>query len=149
MLWRPGSGRLPPQKVAIFLFQLSGVAPFREAHSGRSDRTDRCAPRFAEYTPGVFRPELRVNTERSSPLSSTEHERPKASDVTLKIPRPLYERLAHVIEGTGFRSVTEFAVYVLRDLVAAHDRHPPREDMTAEELAEVRGRLRALGYLED
>jgi hypothetical protein len=54
-----------------------------------------------------------------------------------------------VIQGTGFRSVTEFAVYVLRDLVATHDQHPPRGDMTAEELAEVRGRLRALGYLED
>ena len=44
--------------------------------------------------------------------------RARPPDVTLKIPRPLYERLAQVIEGTGFRSVTEFCVYVLRDLVA-------------------------------
>ena len=42
-------------------------------------------------------------------------------DVTLKIPRPLYNRLATVIEGTGFHSVTEFCVYVLRDLVATHE----------------------------
>ena len=42
------------------------------------------------------------------------------ADVTLKIPRPLYEQLGQVIDGTGFRSVTEFAVYVLRDLVASH-----------------------------
>lgn len=54
-----------------------------------------------------------------------------------------------MIEGTGFRSVTEFAVYVLRDLAAVHDRHAAREDMTADELAEVRGRLRSLGYLEE
>ena len=34
----------------------------------------------------------------------------RTSDVTLKIPLPLYERLRMVIEGTGFRSVTEFCV---------------------------------------
>ena len=43
-------------------------------------------------------------------------------NVTLKIPRPLYERLKQVIEGSGFHSVTEFAVYVLRDLVSHHAR---------------------------
>jgi hypothetical protein len=69
--------------------------------------------------------------------------------VTLKIPRPLYERLQQVIDGTGFRSVTEFAVYVLRDL-AAHQRAATGEvsgPMTEEELAEARERLRELGYL--
>jgi hypothetical protein len=65
------------------------------------------------------------------------------NDVTLKIPRPLYDRLAHVIDGTGFHSVTEFCVYVLRDLVASHDT-PAGDDVDA-----VRGRLRALGYLEE
>ena len=71
---------------------------------------------------------------------------PRASDVTLKIPRPLYERLAHVIEGTGFRSVTEF--YVLRDLVATHDSHLADDGMTADEVTAVRQRLRSLGYLD-
>lgn len=33
-----------------------------------------------------------------------------SSDVTLMIPRPLNERLRTVIEGTGFRSATEFCV---------------------------------------
>ena len=70
-----------------------------------------------------------------------------ASDVTLKIPRPLYERLSRVIEGTGFRSVTEFAVYVLRDLVAAHEQSPGESDLSHAELQQVQGRLRALGYL--
>ncbi len=67
--------------------------------------------------------------------------------VTLKIPRPLYERLRQLIDGTGFRSVTEFAIYVLRDL-ASHPRS--REDtgeMTATELEQARRRLRELGYL--
>jgi hypothetical protein len=76
-------------------------------------------------------------------------ERP--ADVTLKIPRPLYEQLGQVIDGTGFRSVTEFAVYVLRDLVASQRAEPagaPAEQLSREELDAVRRRLQALGYLE-
>jgi hypothetical protein len=69
-----------------------------------------------------------------------------AKDVTLKIPRPLYDRLSHVIEGTGFRSVTEFCVYVLRDLVATQDAVATGA-MSSEEIDEVRRRLRSLGYL--
>ena len=75
--------------------------------------------------------------------------------VTLKIPRPLYERLQQLIEGTGFRSVTEFATYVLRDLAAqpVPERRARREKeisprMTADELAMARERLRELGYLD-
>ncbi len=71
----------------------------------------------------------------------------KASDVTLKIPRHLYDRLAHVIEDTGFRSVTEFCVYVLRDLVSEH-REGEADRLSKEEVEAVRQRLRALGYLE-
>jgi hypothetical protein len=76
-------------------------------------------------------------------------ERP--ADVTLKIPRPLYEQLGQVIDGTGFRSVTEFAVYVLRDLIAsqrAEQADAPPEQLSREELDAVRRRLQALGYLE-
>lgn len=73
----------------------------------------------------------------------------KSTDVTLKIPRPLYERLSRVIEGTGFRSVTEFCVYALRDLVAAHDPAPSEETLSPSELDVVRRRLRSLGYLRD
>ncbi|UCC69852.1 MAG: CopG family transcriptional regulator [Armatimonadota bacterium] len=73
--------------------------------------------------------------------------------VTLKIPRPLYERVQQLIEGTGFRSVTEFATYVLRDLAAqpALEKRPARKKaparMTAAELKAARQRLRELGYL--
>jgi len=76
--------------------------------------------------------------------------RSRTDDVTLKIPRPLYERLRQVIEGTGFHSVTEFCVYVLRDLVSSQV--PARQDddgLTHEEVAAIRRRLQALGYLED
>jgi len=67
--------------------------------------------------------------------------------VTLKIPRPLYERIGRVIEDTGFRSVTEFCVYVLRDVVAAHDASASGE-LSPQELEIVRRRLHSLGYLE-
>jgi hypothetical protein len=70
-----------------------------------------------------------------------------ADMVTLKIPRPLYDRIGRAIEGTGFRSVTEFCVYVLRDVVAARDAASTGE-MSAEETEIVRRRLHALGYLE-
>ena len=69
-----------------------------------------------------------------------------SSDVTLKIPRPLYERLQQVIEGTGFHSVTEFCVYVLRDLMGEAEEHDPHE-FTQEELLDVKRKLKNLGYL--
>jgi hypothetical protein len=73
----------------------------------------------------------------------------RPADVTLKIPRPLYEQLGQVIEGTGFKSVTEFAVYVLRDLVASHGAGQSGAELSRDELDAVRRRLQALGYLEE
>ena len=67
--------------------------------------------------------------------------------VTLKIPEPLYLRLKKIIEGTGFSSVTEFAVYVLRDLAAAHDA-PSATEPTEAEMRVIIERLRNLGYLD-
>jgi hypothetical protein len=79
------------------------------------------------------------------------------SHVTLKIPRPLYEQLKQVIQGSGFHSVTEFAVYVLRDLVSHRNRIPaapaPAEGeaeahpLNPEEIEAIRRRLESLGYL--
>jgi hypothetical protein len=84
------------------------------------------------------------------------------SYVTLKIPRPLYERLKQVIQGSGFHSVTEFAVYVLRDL-ASHHRggeaplqkeasvdgvsQVETEPLSPDEIEAIRQRLGSLGYL--
>jgi len=73
--------------------------------------------------------------------------------VTLKIPRPLYERVQQLIGGTGFRSVTEFTTYVLRDLAAQPPpekkvaKKKPSARMTAAEFKAARDRLRELGYL--
>ena len=82
-----------------------------------------------------------------------------ADQVTLKIPRPLYEQLKQVIEGSGFHSVTEFAVYVLRDLAshrgqAVVPRPAPAADpqgdvdpLSPDEIEAIRQRLSSLGYL--
>ena len=68
------------------------------------------------------------------------------SRVTLKIPRPLYQRLGVLIEGSGFSSVTEFVVYVLRDLVA-HQEGEPSAALSAREIEAIRKRLKTMGYL--
>jgi hypothetical protein len=69
--------------------------------------------------------------------------------VTIKIPEPLYLRLKKIIEGTGFASVTEFVVYVLRDLAAAHDaRDSANPEPSEAEMKVIIERLRSLGYID-
>ena len=65
--------------------------------------------------------------------------------VTLKIPRQLYEKLKTVIEGSGFRSVNEFVVYVLRDLISLRQ-DGPEKDLSKDEIEAIKQRLKNLGY---
>ncbi len=75
--------------------------------------------------------------------------------VTVKIPRPLYERIQQVIAESGFSSPTDFIVFVLRDLVGDSalqktSTHPPDGTTNAfskEDIAEIRRKLQNLGYL--
>jgi Arc/MetJ-type ribon-helix-helix transcriptional regulator len=81
--------------------------------------------------------------------------------VTIKIPRPLYERIGQLIDGAGYNSVTEFVCYVLRDVVSSHAQRvaSTRPEGTVastatdgaeysdEEIEQVKERLRSLGYL--
>ncbi len=71
---------------------------------------------------------------------------PAADRVTIKIPRELYEKLREHIEGTGFSSVTEFIVFVMRTLVST-GKLTEEDKLTEEEMRAVRERLRRLGYL--
>ena len=64
--------------------------------------------------------------------------------VTLKIPRPLYEILKSIVTESGFSSVNEFVVYVLRDLVSTRPREG--ESLSSEEIKAIRERLKKLGY---
>jgi len=55
--------------------------------------------------------------------------------VNISIPKPLYDRLAKALENTGFRSPTEYIIFLIRKNLP---------DLEAED---VRRKLRALGYL--
>jgi len=55
--------------------------------------------------------------------------------VTISIPEELYSRVKKAIDGTGFRSVTEYMVFVTR------------ESLMGSEDDKVKDRLQALGYL--
>ncbi len=65
--------------------------------------------------------------------------------VTLKIPRPLYKKLQTVIKGSGFRSVNEFVVYVMRDLISLR-RDEKEKDLSKDEIEIIKQRLKNLGY---
>jgi hypothetical protein len=66
--------------------------------------------------------------------------------VTIKIPRQLYGKLKQILEGSGYNSVTDFIVYVLRDLVATTRKAEGK--INEAEFEEIKQRLRNLGYLE-
>lgn len=68
--------------------------------------------------------------------------------VTLKIPAELYENLGRLIEGTGFSSVTEFAVWVLRDVAAGGKLQVDQPGLSQREVEIIRKRLQSLGYIE-
>ena len=68
--------------------------------------------------------------------------------VTIKIPRELYRKLSQMVAGTGFSSVTEFIVFVMRTLAAGGEIEP-EDGLTAEEVRKIRARLKRLGYIEE
>jgi Arc/MetJ-type ribon-helix-helix transcriptional regulator len=76
----------------------------------------------------------------------------RETKVTVKIPRPLYRKIQHVVDGSGFNSPTDFIVYVLRDLMGEAEEHraeagAAEPTYTEEEIDEVKRKLRNLGYL--
>ncbi|MEA3282896.1 MAG: ribbon-helix-helix protein, CopG family [Euryarchaeota archaeon] len=66
--------------------------------------------------------------------------------VTIKIPRELYETLQQMVEGTGFSSVTEFIVFVMRTL-ASTGKIDEEDKLTEDEVKIIKERLKRLGYL--
>lgn len=68
--------------------------------------------------------------------------------VTIKIPSELYRTLSGMIEGTGFRSVTEFILHVMRDLAAGGRLDRGLSGYSDNDIELIRMRLRALGYLD-
>ena len=74
------------------------------------------------------------------------------SKVTIKIPRALYNLLSEIVSGTGFNSVTDFIIYVMRDLASSQNQlrdqlGTENEKLSREEIDAIRKRLKSLGYL--
>ena len=71
------------------------------------------------------------------------------SKATIKIPRNLYNRLQEIVDGSGFDSVTDFVVYVLRDLASVNTQDDMMHDeaLSTQEIELIRKRLKSLGYL--
>ena len=67
--------------------------------------------------------------------------------VSIKIPRPLYNRIQTVIDGAGFSSPTDFIVFVLRDLMGSLPADDDSGELRADELRTIRTKLNNLGYL--
>ncbi len=78
----------------------------------------------------------------------------KNEKVTIKIPRRIYMKIQHIVDGgSGFNSPTDFIVYVLRDVLserAPHDTNTngASEEFSPEELKALKQKLRNLGYLD-
>ena len=70
----------------------------------------------------------------------------RESKVTVKIPRPLYRKIQHVVEGSGFNSPTDFIVYVLRDVMGEAEEHGSPE-FSKDEIEDLKRKLKKLGYL--
>ena len=55
--------------------------------------------------------------------------------VNIPIPKPLYDRLVKILEGSGYRSATEYMIFLVRKVL------PDLESNN------MKKRLKALGYL--
>ena len=70
----------------------------------------------------------------------------KDNKASIKIPRPLYNSLKGLIYDSGFNSVNDFIVYILRDIVA-NTPTDTENHLRQEEIDTIKERLRNLGYL--
>jgi len=67
---------------------------------------------------------------------------------TVSIPVTLFNRIKRLIEGTGFTSVSDYVTYVLREVVAMHEKEKFAEPFSKEDIEKIKEKLRALGYLD-
>ncbi len=67
---------------------------------------------------------------------------------TVSIPRTLHTKVEKLIaEKPGFKSVSDYVTYVLREVVAMHESKQVPEAFTSEDVEQIKQRLKALGYL--
>ncbi len=64
---------------------------------------------------------------------------------SVSLPIPLYNKVKEKIKDTGFTSVSDYVVYVLRELMSEED---GEAGFSKEDEEKVKGRLRSLGYID-
>jgi Arc/MetJ-type ribon-helix-helix transcriptional regulator len=67
---------------------------------------------------------------------------------TIKIPRNLLKKIEERIRGTEFKSVDEYTIFVLEEVVKEDGEEEVEEVFSEEDEKKVKERLRALGYLD-
>ncbi|MCS7126402.1 MAG: ribbon-helix-helix domain-containing protein [Aigarchaeota archaeon] len=76
-----------------------------------------------------------------------EYESTRKKYTTISIPVSLYERIRNVMEGTGFKSVSDYVTYILREVVSMHEKERLSRPFSQEDLQRIKEKLKALGYL--
>jgi len=67
---------------------------------------------------------------------------------TVSIPVTLYRRIRELIEGTGFTSVSQFVIYILREVISSMEDDKLRsQSLPEDEKLRIIERLKKLGYL--
>lgn len=67
---------------------------------------------------------------------------------TVSIPKTLHKRVEKMIaKKPGFKSVSDYVTYVLREVIAMHESEEVPDAFTSADLDEIKKRLKALGYL--
>ena len=67
---------------------------------------------------------------------------------TVSIPITLYRRIKEMIKDTGFTSVSQFVIYVLREVILSiEEERIKRESLSDEEKKQIIDRLKRLGYI--
>ena len=73
---------------------------------------------------------------------------PGAKYTTVSIPVSLHDRIVEMIgKKSGFKSVSDYVTYVLREVVAMHETKMVPEPFTSKDVEQIKERLKALGYL--
>ncbi|AJF62672.1 MAG: hypothetical protein QT11_C0001G0530 [archaeon GW2011_AR20] len=65
---------------------------------------------------------------------------------TVSIPKQLADKIKERIKKTGFSSVSDYVIYVLREVISNIEEKGKKEAFSKEEEEIVRKRLKGLGY---
>ncbi len=67
---------------------------------------------------------------------------------TVSIPTTLHERIEKMIsQKPGFKSVSDYVTYVLREIVAMHETEEIPDPFSSRDVESIKERLKALGYI--